>query len=441
MTALAEILLRQGYKVVGSDTNETFPTDAVLWRLNIYVHEGFDAAQVHDAEAVIYSTAYKEDHVERKAAIAQGIPVFSYPEAVGVLFSLYPQSVSVAGSHGKTTTTSLLGHMLEAGGLDPTVIVGSTDKEWGSNARAGRGDWFVLETDEFQNKFQLYHPRHLLITNVDYDHPDYFSDQLSYEKVFLEFVAKIPKTGSVVLWGDDPLSLSLQAASVAPVITYGQGPDNMWRLSDVVITEQGTAFVIYYQDKQIASCVIPFPGVHYALDALGAFAFAHSVGVKTEVLQTTVWQFAGTIRRFEHKGNYKGAVIIDDFAHHPTEIRTTLKAIIKQYPERKLSVLFHPHTFSRTSAFLKEFSTALALADTVYLLPIEASQRERGVGRTVSSEDIVATINDAAPWKAIVFSDSQHAQKTLVDVLGSTDVLVTMGAGDVWKVADYLVSH
>lgn len=439
MTALAEILQSQGYIVTGSDVAEIFPTDVVLTRLGIPCAEGFAAEHVRsDTSAVVYSTAYAADNVERRAADELGIPSWSYPEIVSIFFSVYSQSISIAGSHGKTTTTALIGHMLEEGGLDPTVIVGSTDAAWGSNARVGHSSWFILETDEFQNKFQQYDPRYVLITNVDYDHPDYFPDRVSYEEAFLEFVRKIPETGVLVLWGDDPMRLSLQSVLRAPLITYGQGEENAWRLVDVVVSDQGTTFSIVTSEAKYGPLTIPFAGLHYALNATGALALAHHVGVSIEAASRAITYFRGTTRRMQVLGEYQKAILIDDYAHHPTEVRATIEALRARYPDKTLRVVFHPHTFTRTAKFLHGFAEALSLADHVYLLPIFGSARE--TAGTVSSGDVAKAANQLSSGVVEEVSGIQEAIAKLRPEIGEHDVLVTMGAGDAWKIAEALLS-
>lgn len=438
MTAFAEVLRGHGYDVSGSDTAELFFTDAVLKKLNIHCAEGFAEENITSSlDAVIYSTAYEEDHIERQAARRLGIPEWSYPEAVAFLFTAYTNSISVAGSHGKTTTTALLGNILTKGNFDPTAIVGSIVTEWGTNARVGKSEWFVFETDEYQNKLKYYTPRYVLLTNVDYDHPDFFHDAATYERAFLDFVERIPAHGALVLWGDDPLRLSLLSATHAPVVTYGVGEENDWQLTDVTIDERGTTFTAVYHADAWGTFTVPFPGEHYALNALGAIALSHYIGVDPEGIRRGVEYFRGTARRFEVRGVVNGATVIDDYAHHPSEILATLTGLRLRYPEKRLRVIFHPHTFTRTAAFQQQFVTALGHADDVAVLPIYGSARE-GKG-SVASDDIVRQINHVSPGKARVISDIAAAIHEYASSATDQDVIVTMGAGDVWRVAEGLV--
>jgi UDP-N-acetylmuramate--alanine ligase len=439
LTAVAQILQAQGYRVSGSDVAEEFPTDAVLKKLNIDYNENFAAANLTtELAAVIYSTAYDESNPELSAAKKMGLPVWSYPEFVALLFELYSGTISVAGSHGKTTTTAILADILTAANYDPTAIVGSTVTAWGSNARLGSSGWLIFETDEYQNKLQLYKPRYVLLTNVDYDHPDFFKDRASYEQAFLEFVAKIPESGCLVVWRDDPLFAKLQAVCRAPLISYGQSAESDWRITGLKINDRGTSFEAKNKSGQGGEFIIPFPGEHYALNALGAIALAVHLGIEVSIIMDALKIFRGTNRRLEKYGEYKGTLVIDDFAHHPTEIQATLTGLRQRYSSRRLLAVFHPHTFTRTTQFLDEFAQALALADTVILLPIYGSARE--AQGQVSSQSLVDLINKTSPGKALYLPSLEAATAWLKANLQPDELVVTMGAGNVWQVAGDLVN-
>lgn len=438
MTALAEILQGQGYTVVGSDTSEVFPTDKVLKKLNIHCVKGFSAENIGpDTAAIIYSTAYLPDHIERRTAHGRGIAEWSYPEVVGILFTMYQQSIAVTGSHGKTTTTAMLARILEEGGLDPTAIVGSTVIDWGRNARLGHSPWFVLEADEYQNKFQYYAPRHLIVTNVDYDHPDYFPNVESYQKVFIDFVAKLPAWGTLIIWGEEPLLHQIIANCKAMVITYGEGEKNDWRLADATVSD-ATNFKVIKKGNTYGSFTIHIAGFHYALNAMGAIAMADAAGVNAEAIARALKNFRGTARRLEYSGEFNDAIIIDDYAHHPTEITATIKALRARYPGKRLWCVFQAHTFSRTNAFLSHFAKALSAADQVILPPIYASARESS--GTINNQTIAKAINKLSAHKAQTVRSLEEAADILRRVLKSDDVVVTMGAGDVWRVAEMIMS-
>src|SRR3989344_3655238 len=350
MTALAEIMKGQGYEISGSDVDERFQTDNVLKKLGISFIEGFSKDNIApDTGAVIYSTAYEENHIERKTASARGLPTWSYPEVAALLFQIYQNGIAVAGSHGKTTTAAILSSILIEAGLDPTAIIGSTVTNWGSNAKVGKSQWFILEADEYQNKLGYYNPRFVLLTNIDYDHPDYFQSESDYEKVFLDFVEKIPNGGALIVWGGEPFLSKLREITKAPIITYGAEKNNDWQLSNVRISDRGTEFAVCGKDGINHQFIIPYPGFHYALNACGAIALASYIGIAISIMQKAIALFQGTARRLEKYGEYNGAIIIDDYAHHPTEIKATLLGLKERYAGRNLICAFHPHTYTRTA--------------------------------------------------------------------------------------------
>jgi len=438
MTALAEILQGQGYTIVGSDTAEVFPTDQVLKNLNIHCAPGFAAENIGPSiAAIVYSTAYTRDHIERREAQGRGLPEWSYPEVVGFLMTMYTHSIAVAGSHGKTTTTAMLARMLEEGGLDPTAIVGSTVINWGRNARLGASPWFVLEADEYQNKFQYYAPRHLIITNIDYDHPDYFPDIESYQKVFIDFAAKLPADGTLIIWGEEPLKSQLRANCSSKFITYGEGENNDWRLVDVAIADD-TSFKVTKNGNHYGDFTIPAAGFHYALNALGAMVMAEVAGVGQKAIALALKNFRGTARRLEYRGEFNNAIIIDDYAHHPTEIKATIKALRAGHPGKRLWCVWQAHTFSRTAAFLEDFARALDGADQVILPPIYASAREKG--GEVNNQIMASAVNSLSSNKAQAVSSIEEAADVLRGVLKDGDVVVTMGAGDVWRAAEMIMN-
>lgn len=436
MTAVAEILKAEGYEITGSDTNETFMTSSVLDDLGITVAENFSAEHIgSQTTAVIYSTAYGKDNVERQSAAEQGIPEWSYPEIVGFIMGLYSNSIAVAGSHGKTTTTALLARMLEEGGLDPTAIVGATVTDWRRNARSGRSQWFVLEADEYQNKFQYYSPRYLLITNIDYDHPDFFKTPEDYEQAFVDFASKLPSDGLLVYWSGDKTTANFIKNSSAKAIGYGEETNADWRLCDITISDSGTSFRVFRGENLYGDFIMPLIGNHYALDALGAMALAAEVGIDKEAITRALKYFRGTARRLEYIGEYKGALIFDDYAHHPREISATIRALQARYAKRKIWCVFQPHTFSRTEAFLSDFVSALGLAQKIILLPIYASAREQS--GSVDSQDLA---RELVSKEASVAANLEEAACMLKKNIGENDLVVTMGAGDVWRVGKLLVA-
>ncbi|MBI4276219.1 UDP-N-acetylmuramate--L-alanine ligase [Candidatus Uhrbacteria bacterium] len=393
MTALAEVLHGWGKDVRGSDVEEVFMTDAVLARRGIPVRAPFDAKNVQGADLIIYSTAYSDTNPEFAEAKKRGIPMHSYPEALGQFLD-GKYGIAVAGSHGKTTTTALLGHIMTEAGLDPTVIVGSVALNWNANARVGKSEYVVIEADEYQNKFQYYNPKGLLITNIDWDHPDFFKTPEAYQKCFDDFRAKV-------------------------VAADG------W----VVETEK-----INYSPSPVEGLPLALSGDHNKKNLALVWAAAKKLGIKEDVFWPAVQSFRGTARRFEVKGEWHGVTVIDDYAHHPTEIQATLKAARERFPGKKIWTVFHPHTFSRTAALLNEFAGSFADADHVIVLDIYGSAREAHGG--VHARDLVQLIGAIATYIPTIAEAAAHLRIHAKP----GDVIITMGAGDVWRVGGTLLA-
>lgn len=446
MTALAELLSHAGVGVSGSDTEEVFYTDAVLKRLGIEVRQPFSAAQVPlDAEAYIYSTAYTpENNPELAAALSTGKPVISYPEALGVL-TRSKLSLAVCGTHGKTTTSALLAHALDGAGLKPSAIVGSAIAAWGGGALAGDGQYLVIEADEYQDKLRHYQPFGIILTSADWDHPDFFPTVGDYEAVFERFVARLPRHGVLIACGDQARVRVIAGASPAPVRFYGSLSGNDVQIVEQAVIDPESAegrtglrqrFSIEYAGERFGPFLLRLSGRHNAENAAAVIALFLHLKLPLETLAESLASFAGTKRRFELIGEKNGALIYDDYAHHPDEIRATLRAFRELYPMRQLSIVFHPHTFTRTKALFEDFAEALSDADRLYLLDIYGSAREVQGG--VSSEELVERINRVHTGKASYAPDRAALVATLSETAGAEDLIVTMGAGDVWQIAEAL---
>lgn len=433
MAALAIVLKAHGWDVSGSDVAETFSTDAVLRSHNIPVHEGFAAESVpSDATQIVYSTAYTMDHPEVARAAELGLPVATYPEMLGKLFAEM-DGIAVAGSHGKTTTTALLGVMLTEARMDPTVIVGSPIPAFKGNARVGKSQTLVVETDEYQNKFTQYTPHHLVVTNIDWDHPDFFPTPQEYEQVFRAFTQKLPADGKLVANGDDPVVAKIIPTLHRDVITFGRGEKNQFRLLESVWRD-GLQHFSFTHERTVREWTMQMPGEHNALNVLAAAAMARALGVPWEKIEKAVAEFTGAARRFEHVGEYHGAPLIDDFAHHPTEIAAAIGAARQKYPTKRIIAVFHPHTYSRTKALLDDFAISLALADEAIVMEIFGSAREKE--RTVTAQDVVDKIPQEKNPQ--VLAAPKDVAGYLREHLKSNDVVLLLGAGEQWKVAEEL---
>ena len=387
MAALAEVLVKNGFIVSGSDAKDDFITAGALKRLNINITK-FSAENVKNAKAVIRSNAYNSDNAEVRAAQYLNIPIFSYPEVVAELFNAH-YGIAVAGSHGKTTTTAMLAHILKSAEKNITAIVGSTVLDWGSGAIAGdlaKPDaLFVLEADEYKEAFLNYHPRGAIITNIDYDHPDYFKTPKSYVEAFENLAAQIQPGGFLIGCGDDAevvkildtAKKALAKGGQAGVKTYSYGFEktNDFHITEEKIKNSKQCFTVKFAGKKY-DFTVPYPGRQYVLNSVAAFAAAKHLGVAPEKIAQGIATFPGTARRLEVLKNENGVMIIDDYAHHPTAITVTLAGIKAMYPGKKIVALFQPHMFSRTEALLHEFASCFTPADIVGIMEIYPSARE-----------------------------------------------------------------
>lgn len=444
MTSLATILKAHNVEVTGSDTQEVFFTDILLHNANIVVSTPFSEKNISDTvEAVVYSTAYKEEtNSEIVLAKRKGIPLYSYPEFLGIL-TKQKKSIAVCGTHGKTTTSALLGHVLNYAEMHPSALVGGEVLNWKSGALSGTGSYFVFESDEYQNKFSYYAPWSILLTNVTWDHPDFFPDKNAYEKVFTDYIHKVPSDGWVIVNADDPGALRVSESKSFQRITYGYGEHAQYRIYDTT-TQNGfiQSFSVRTNEKNLGIFSLSLFGKHNIQNATAVIALCDTLGIPMNAISRGLESFLGTTRRLEKKGVYHNTTYIyDDYAHHPEEIEASLLALKGVYPNKKLIVVFQPHTFSRTQTFLDLFVQSLNKADTIVLLDIYASAREhRG---TISSDDIAKKITSAYPNKrAFNIHTIQNAVEYLYkeDLIDDSSVLVTMGAGDVWRVGEELLA-
>lgn len=409
MSALARHFLTEKKKVSGSDRSLT-PLTKALDSEGIQIFGEQLASNISDdIELVVYTEAMSKDHEEMKAAKKLKIPTVNYFEALGLAMNPY-YLIAVAGTHGKTTTSAMLTDIFEAAGKDPTAVIGSLRAKTKSNYRAGKTKYAIVEACEYKRDFLHLKPDVLVITNIEYDHVDYYSSLEDVQSAFRSLVEQVHETGIVIANSTEP--------KVAPV------------LKDISIP------VVNYVSQLDLDLVLKQPGLHNRLNAAAATAVAKHEKLDEEVTKEALANFAGTWRRFEYKGEVNGAPVYDDYAHHPTEIRATIDAARELYPERRLIIAFQPHMFTRTKTLFDEFAKSVGLADAVIFLPIYAAREENISG--VSSRELAV--------KTLEFvSDSQYAdsfvaaEKILRQTLTDQDVLVIMGAGDVSELAELLI--
>lgn len=441
MTGLAQLLRAQGKEVWGSDTAEKFFTDKVLRHSNIECLEGFNASHLErKIDLVICSTAYGDSNPEVKAAREKKIPIITYPEALGEL-TQERRSIAVAGSHGKTTTSALLSHVLKIANLSPSALVGSNVPQFQGNALTGSGDLFVFEADEYQNKFKYFSPQIIVLTSIDWDHPDFFATREEYFAAFVDFLKKLPPDGFVVAcYDNEEVKRAVAQAGLKPeqIVSYGL-QNGFWQMMRMWLDEGRWHFSVNKGEEFCGDFWLRLIGSHNVSNALAAVACASRLGVDFEFIRQGLASFEGTARRLESKGKLtNGVTVIDDYAHHPAEIIASLKAVRNFYPYKTIRCVFQPHTFSRTKAFLPDFAKAFAEADEVVILETYASVREQD--GEVSAEILANEVTQNHP-KVSYQSNIAKVAEYLASTPSRSDVVITMGAGDVWQVGEELIKQ
>ncbi len=440
-SALALILKQMSKEVSGSDEGDHFYYETLAEK-GVKVFHQFSADNLNrETDLVVYSTAFnQENNQELAAALKSEIPVLSYPEALALLFN-HRFGIAVCGTHGKTTTTAMTATVLDAAGLSPTALVGSKVKDWGSGALVGNSNYFVLEADEYQNKFQHYQPQAVILTSLDYDHPDFFPDFTSYKKVFVDLIQKIPAEGLLVAFAGDADVVAVAKEARCQVVFYGER-DEQRQQKIVNDFEKAKKKATFYQLEKPLN--LKMLGAHNQLNAEAALALLANlskVDGDEKAAIKGLESFTCTARRVEELGQHRsGALVLDDYAHHPRELEVSLAAVKEHYAGKNIICVFHPHTFTRTKALLADFAKSLCLADQVIILDIFASAREN-TGE-VTSADLAEKVNLLAKEdKARNIHTMEEVFDFLDGRLSAKDVVVTMGAGDVWKLGKRLVNQ
>lgn len=436
MSAIANVLLSWGIRITGSD----FRNSDLLNRLRdagAEIFIGHRASNIApDTDLVVYTAAIHEDNPEIREASLRGIPMMTRADFLGRLMKDYRESVCVSGTHGKTTTTSLLSKILIDGDTDPTIIVGGIVPFLNGNLRIGGKDYFLTEACEYTNSFLSFFPTISIILNVQADHLDFFKDLDDIRKSFKAFAQLTGKDGAVIINGEiDDLDYFTRDLD-AKLITFGLNGDFNFTAKNITyISGIYPAFDVYKNNELMGRVELSIPGAHNIYNALSAIACADLLNIPFEIIQRSCADFHGAERRFEVLGEVGGATVIDDYAHHPDEIRATLSAA-SNYPHKKLWCVFQPHTYTRTKAFLNEFADCLTLADAVILTDIYAA-REKNDG-TVSSQQLAGLIADKG--KEVYYLPSfGEVEDFLLENLSQGDMLITMGAGDVGNIGKTLL--
>lgn len=434
VSAIAEILLSRGYYVSGSDLKESDIIDK-LKAIGATVYKDHRASNIKDADLVIYSAAIPDDNPEIIEAKKKNIKIASRAEILGVLMDEYENSIAVSGTHGKTTTTSMISLVLAEGEMDPTVLVGGTLNEIHGNYRVGKSDYFVAEACEYKDSFLNLKPKVEIILNIDNDHLDYFENINSIIASFKEFTSNIKEDGLLLVYDDNP-NVDEVIKDINGTVKFGFKPESDYRAGDISFTENGfPEFTVYYGENKKNHMVLSVPGRHNIINALAAFSCCCELGMDPEMVAKTLELYKGTDRRFEYSGKTgRGAYLVDDYAHHPTEIKATLSAAF-HIPHKKIWCIFQPHTYERVAKLFDDFVDSFELAD---VLIITETYVARGSGlHTLSSEDLARAIGEKYPEKELCYmADFDKIAEKIRSEAGPGDIVMTMGAGDVNKIID-----
>lgn len=438
MSGLAEILLEEGFTISGSDAKQSALTDSLAKKgATIYIGQKASNLSIRPT-LVVYTAAIREDNEEFKAAVDAGIPMLSRAELLGQIMDNYEKSIAVAGTHGKTTTTSMISQILLVAKADPTISVGGILEAIGGNIRVGGSEVFITEACEYTNSFLHFHPKYSIITSVEAEHLDFFKDIDDIRRSFHEFAGNTAHDGVLIINGQiaalDQITNNLSCS----VTTYGLCENDDFYAKNITYNDHACGtYTLMHKTEDLGTVSLSVPGRHNVSNSLAAIALCLNLGLPLDVIKKGLLQFGGTKRRFEYKGTKNGITVIDDYAHHPTEVAATLTAA-RNYPHGRIICVFQPHTYSRTKAFLSDFARVLSMADIVVLADIYAAREKNTIG--ISSKDLLAELQKNGQ-ESYYFPSFDEIEKFLSEKCINNDLLITMGAGDVYLIGEHLLQQ
>ncbi len=437
MSGIAHILLYMGCNISGSDERVSSTTEN-LKEKGVKIYYGHHKENVNGADLVVHTAAVKDSNVEIATAKELGIPVIDRASLLGQIMRNYKYSIGVAGTHGKTTTTSMLSIIMQNARLDPTILLGGNLDAIGGNVRVGKSDYFLTEACEYVESFLKFYPNIAVITNIDKDHLDYYKDLDQIFDAFKKYASLVPKDGYLIGCSDNTLVKEILDNSNCNTISYGIYDKADLMAVDIEYDHDGCpSFNVVYNDKDLGRFMLNIQGEHNIYNSLAAICTSLALGIKRDTISKSLLEFSGTHRRFEVKGKTdKGFMVIDDYAHHPTEVEACLSAA-KKYPHQRIWCVFQPHTYTRTEALLDEFSTAFGDADKVIIADIYAA-REKDNG-SIHSKDLARAIKDNEV-DCIYLPSFEEIKKYLIEHVNPDDVVITMGAGDISSLSDELIN-
>ena len=434
MSGIAEILLNQGFEISGSDKNSSDITTH-LSKLGIKIYEGHSPENLKDADVLVYSSAVSIDNPEVHAAIERKIPIIKRSEMLAECMRM-KYGIGIAGTHGKTTTTSMVGLTLTEGGIDPTIIVGGKlSGLGGTNARLGQGEFIVVEADEFDRTFLKLTPTIAAITTLESEHLDTYKDLDDIKSAFIEFANKVPFYGFVVLCMDEPALQDIIPHINKKIFTYGLTTQADIRATDITFNEFSSSFNVKYKEQELGKIKLKIPGIHNVKNSLVAVCIAKELGIKFDTIKKALESFSGVYRRFETKYN-KEILVIDDYAHHPTETSATLAGVRSGW-NRRLIAVFQPHLFTRTRDFYQEFGRSFLNSDIFICTDIYPAREEPIEG--ISGQIIADAAKKFGHKNVIYVKDKKEIPQKLIEIKKDNDIVITMGAGDIWKYGEIFI--
>ncbi len=438
MSGIAEVLCNLGFIVTGSDIRKSKNTDRLESLFQVGIAEGHRAENVGAAQVVVYSSAVKEDNPEVVAAKALGIPVIPRAEMLAELMVLKPYAVAISGTHGKTTTTSMVATILGHAGFDPTTVVGGVVDTLGSNAKLGSSEWFVTEADESDRSFLMLYPTIAVITNIDKEHMESYKGMDDVVQCFTAFVNKVPFFGAAIICLDDPNVQLIVPHIKRRRVTYGLTAQADVSAHDIRYNNSfGSTFSVWKGDEVLGEIALPVPGQHNVYNALAATAVALELEVPFEKIVEAFAGFRNANRRFQFKGEVNGVMVVDDYGHHPTEILATLSAAKNSSGGRRTVVVFQPHRYSRTRELMDEFALAFNNADVVFVLDIYAASEQPIEG--ITAEILTGNIRKYGHKNVAYHGDIETAADAIVPILQEGDLLITLGAGNVTRLSEEII--
>ena len=437
MSGIAEILFNWGFKVTGSNNVENDITKK-LQENGIKVTIGHKAENISDADVLVYTAAISQDNIELQTAKSKGIPTIERSDFLGEITRCYSDTITIAGTHGKSTTTSMVALCFLEAKKDPSIQVGANLPQISGNYKVGNSEMFIIEACEYVESFLKFSPKSEIILNIDNDHLDYFKNFENIKNAFVKYVKLLPEDGLLVINGDDPNCLNLKEHTKSKTLIYGITNKNVdFFAVNIVFDENGCAeFDVYFHDKFYERIKLSVPGMHNVLNALGCIALCNEYGINSRDIKTALLKFTGVGRRFEYKGKVNGANVYDDYGHHPTEITATAKALMNKKYNHSW-IVFQPHTYSRTKLLMNDFAKALLNFDNVIVLDIYAARESDTYG--VSSKDLVKRLRSLGK-EALYMPNFEECVNYIKSNVEENDIVLTQGAGTVTQISNMLIS-